>query len=562
MGVSECEDLFPSIVSHQPRLMRLPGEPKYEQEFIDPYNHCTVNRKIPHLKGKLCVGCFEDWLLLADEFTKEIFFLHRTLDPKLKVHLPSLCVEYFKCLRGCVVSSSPLSRECLVTFVGNGEFLRGENIILYCRPKRDARWTKLSLSIHSEAFHEFTGQVVRFKGKIYALHGIPIAYRVVVINEDSLLKGHCTWTVVLLPITNHCKHHLVVSCDDMFLVSVTDRFQRQGFPASCIVHRVEISYHTWKRVESIGGCAFFLGRMQSSALPPSQEGAECDCIYIANTYFKKGIYKICLQDQTVSLSFLMKWPERRSQLFWLMPIRVHHSWRRKHEIFSFTHPIGTDKSDTTHVQEEEKKEEKCKVDISRQWADMPIELVELLLPRLYLIDCLRLPSVCKAWNTLANLIQDAKVYPWFLRTTNDKSCLWNLFDPVYRKECSIDMKWLGFSQDISFQFSKDGWVLVLKEDKYLFLINPFTRECIGLPEKDRRKSFAMSFSSSPTNLDCIVLVISYVGRHLLEISTWRPGEDEWDNIYFNYLYNFLVPFNPVFIGGEFYCFCRKGKLLV
>ncbi|KAJ1703688.1 hypothetical protein LUZ63_003467 [Rhynchospora breviuscula] len=348
----------------------------------------------------------------------------------------------------------------------------------------------------------------------------------------------------------------------MFLVSVADSIERKGFPASCIVHRVEISNHTWKLVESIGGCVFFLAPMQSSALPPAQEGAECDCIYIVNICFMKGIYKICLQDQTVSLSFLLKWPERWSQLFWLMPIRVYHSWRRKHDIFSFTHPIGTDKSDAAHVQEEKKKEEKCKVDISRPWADMPIELVQLLLPRLYLIDCLRLPSVCKAWNTLTNLIQDAKVYPWFLCTTNDKSFLWNLFDPVYGKEYSIDMKWLDFTRDISFQFSKDGWVLVLKEDKYLFLINPFTRECIGLPEKDCRKSFAMSFSSSPTNLDCIVLVISYVRRQILEISTWRPGEDEWDNFYFDYLYGFLVPFNPVFIGGEFYCFCRKGKLLV
>ncbi|KAJ1703692.1 hypothetical protein LUZ63_003471 [Rhynchospora breviuscula] len=352
----------------------------------------------------------------------------------------------------------------------------------------------------------------------------------------------------------------------MFLVSVANSNEGQGFPASCTIHHVELSDYTWKHVESIGGCVFFLGGTQSSVLSPSQAGAQHDCIYIANQYYGEGIYKICMQDQTVSLSLLLKWPGRwRSQLCWLMPTRVYHSRTRKRDTYSLTHAIGTDKSDATHVHEEEKKEEKCKVDIARPWADMPIELVELLLRRLYLMDCLRLPSVCKAWNSLSNLIQSSKVHPWFMYTTNDKSCLWRLFDPVYGKEYSIDMTWLGFSQyqDISFQYSKDGWLLVLKEGKYLFLINPLTRECIDLPEKDHYCRFVgMSFSSSPTNSDCVVLVVSSYERYFLEISTWRPGEDEWSNMRFYYRFCCPVPGNPVFTGGKFYYYPFRGKLSV
>ncbi|KAJ1691881.1 hypothetical protein LUZ63_016036 [Rhynchospora breviuscula] len=560
MEVGECEDLFPSIVSHQPSLMQLHGKID-KQEFMDPYNHIMVERKIPQLKGKLCLGCFEDWLLLADELTKETFFLHRTLDPKLKVLLPPLRGESFDHLGSCIVSSSPTSHRCVVTFVG-----RGRDVILYCRPKMNVSWTKVQVPIDPQGYHSFTGQAVRFKGKIYILHGSILTERVVVINEDSLLNGDCSWTIIQMPNRISGWYHLVVSGHDMFLVLVATSTLHLGAPTACTIHRLRTSDRTWMCVKSIGGSVFFLGGIQSSALPASQAGTQRDCIYVLNQNYGllhgEGVYKISMQDQAVSLSLYLKRPRNWiCKLCWLMPTRVNQSMKSKRETLSFIHSIGTDKSNGTHVHKEKNKIEKCKTDISRAWADVPIELVEPLLSRLNLADSLRLSSICKAWNSVSNLIQDTNVYPWLMYFAND-SCLWRLFDPVFGKEYSIDMKWLGFRKNLTFHYSKDGWVLASKENKHLFLINPIKGEFICLPDLDHSRSTAMSFSSSPVNLDCMVFVVWLTDFQVLEISTWSPGEEEWSKMSFDNESGLYVPCNPVFTRGEFYCYRPNGELLV
>ncbi|KAJ4789857.1 F-box protein family-like [Rhynchospora pubera] len=465
MEVGKCEDFFPSIVSHQPWLMQLHGKTD-KQEFMDPYNHSTVEKKIPLLIGKLCLGCFEDWLLLVDESTKATFFLHRSLDPKLKVCLPPLRGESFERLGSCVVSASPTSHKCVVTFVG-----RGRDVILYCRPKTSVSWAKAELLIDPQGYHSFTGQVVRFKGKIYALHGSIQSDLVVVINEDSLLNGDCSWTLIEMPNRTSGWYHLVVSGHDMFLVLVATSTLHLGAPTACTIHRLRTSDQTWMHVKSISGSVFFLGGIQSAALPASQAGTQRDCIYVVNQncglLHGEGVYKICMQDKAVSLSLYLKRPRSWiCKLCWLMPTRVNQSMKSKRETLSFIHSIGTDKSNGTHVNKEKKKIENCKLDISRAWADMPIELVELLLPRLNLADSLRLSSICKAWNSVSNLIQDTNLYPWLMYSAND-SCLWRLFDPVFGKEYNIDMKWLGFRRDLTFHYSK---VLknIVKNSKFLF----------------------------------------------------------------------------------------------
>ncbi|KAJ4789858.1 F-box protein family-like [Rhynchospora pubera] len=72
----------------------------------------------------------------------------------------------------------------------------------------------------------------------------------------------------------------------------------------------------------------------------------------------------------------------------------------------------------------------------------------------------------------------------------------------------------------------------------------------------------MSFSSSPTNLDCVVFVVWLTDFQVLEISTWSPGEDEWSKMSFDNELGLYVPCNPVFTRGEFYCYRPNGELLV
>ncbi|KAJ1700482.1 hypothetical protein LUZ63_000261 [Rhynchospora breviuscula] len=562
MVVSECEDMFNLSVGNEPLLIQLHGK-KHKQEFMNPYNHCNEERKIPQLEGKLCLGCFGEWLLLADELTKETYFLHINLDPNHTVRLPSLRGRSFEYLGSCVVSASPTSRRCMVTFVG-----RKRNVILYCRPNMDAKWTKVSLPIGLDHEYRFTGQVVRCKGKIYALRGcgITLAVQVVVINESSLLMGDITWTIIKVPhaIDGCLWRHLVVSGEDIFLVSVAISRYR-GIPTYYTIHLLETSDLSWKRVKGIGGCVFFLGGIHSAALPATQAGTQRDCIFVVNLKYgvspSEGIYRICMRDQTISLSLLLNRPKHKTwyKLCWVLPTR---SWRDKHRTLSLSHSIGTNKGYSTYFHKEEEREECCKIDASRPWADLPIELVQLLLPRLYLVDCLRLASICKAWNSLSNPMPKAQVYPWLMYTENDR-CLWRLFDPIFRKEYSIDMKWFGFSEDLTFHYSKDGWVLGSKEDGSLFLINPLTREYASLPNLNAScRLKLLAFSSAPTSPDCVVVISEIINSgSILEISTWSPGEEHWSTVSFpDELGN--LPCKPVFSRGEFYWYRIGGELLV
>ncbi|KAJ4745128.1 F-box protein family-like [Rhynchospora pubera] len=218
---------------------------------------------------------------------------------------------------------------------------------------------------------------------------------------------------------------------------------------------------------------------------------------------------------------------------------------------------------STSIHKEEKNKERCKIDNSRTWTDMPIELMQLLVPRLCLVDCVRLASLCKAWNSLSNLIQDAMVNPWLIYCENESST-WKIFDPVCGKEYSIDMKWLGFSENLTFLYSKDGWVLASKEDNSLFLINSLRRECvISLPKLNTCCRFKpLAFSSAPTSPDCVVVIAEFEGEHIAEVSTWSPGEEQWSTTSFQDEIGYNVLCNPVFTRGEFYWYSNGGELLV
>ncbi|KAJ4761119.1 F-box protein family-like [Rhynchospora pubera] len=329
--------MFPLNFRYQPWLMQLHGRKKHKQNFMNPYNDCIEQKKIRQFKGKLCLGCFGEWLLLADESTKEIYFLHLTLKVNHTVRLPSLLGRSFEHLGCCVVSDSPTSLECMVTFVGTRN-----NDIFYCRPNMDAKWINVSLPIDLEQNSYFTGQVIRCKGKMYALQYSHIidALQIIVINESSLLMDDSTWTIINMPQTiDDCNWHcLVVSGDDIFIVLVSIS-PYLGNPTNYTIHLLETSDLSWKPVKNIGGFVFFLSGIQNAALPASLAGLQHDCIFIARVK-SEGIYRICMQDQTISLTSPLNWPKLKiwHKLFWVMPTRP-----RKHRSLNLSYCTGTNK---------------------------------------------------------------------------------------------------------------------------------------------------------------------------------------------------------------------------
>ncbi|KAJ4808487.1 F-box protein family-like [Rhynchospora pubera] len=200
---------------------------------------------------------------------------------------------------------------------------------------------------------------------------------------------------------------------------------------------------------------------------------------------------------------------------------------------------------------------------SRQWDELPIELVELLFPRLSLVDCLRLPSVCKGWSKTSSFFWKGRVCPWLMHLPNLKYRSCKFFDPC-KEYTQKSNAVLGAHDHLSLHFSKDGWVVITEGKKSVFLLNPFTSQVINLPLLPLKDYFfdGISFTSVPTSPDFVVYGFFFqICGEFFEISSWRPGEEEWSVLQFWQ----SIPFfpssnNPVLLRGEFYCLGRKGEL--
>lgn len=143
---------------------------------------------------------------------------------------------------------------------------------------------------------------------------------------------------------------------------------------------------------------------------------------------------------------------------------------------------------------------------SRPWCDLPIELVEFFVSKLSLVCHLRIPAVCKKWSIITNAIQAAKVWPWLMHSpTANGSGICKFFDPLDGKDYTLEIEALLSKERQTFRFSKDGWVIILEGDDFLFMLNPFMQEVVNLPMLDDSYNFnGISFSLLPTSQDCIV----------------------------------------------------------
>lgn len=48
------------------------------------------------------------------------------------------------------------------------------------------------------------------------------------------------------------------------------------------------------------------------------------------------------------------------------------------------------------------------------WSSLPVDLVELLVPKLSFVDYYHIRAVCKGWSFISKPIQHAKVHPMLM----------------------------------------------------------------------------------------------------------------------------------------------------
>ncbi|KAL3726972.1 hypothetical protein ACJRO7_031816 [Eucalyptus globulus] len=171
--------------------------------------------------------------------------------------------------------------------------------------------------------------------------------------------------------------------------------------------------------------------------------------------------------------------------------------------------------------------------MTRNWAELPQELLQLCSQRLCLKNLSAFRAVCRSWQSAA--VKERSNVPW-LMLTDKKGMPWHEFfclscQQVHRK-LSPEVMANGY-------FSSRGWVLMTsREGEFHMLKNPMSHysHIIKLPNPNKFLNikalplfdveFVRKFvlSDSPTaSPDYKVMVINDTGQ----LGLWKPGEVEW-----------------------------------
>ncbi|KAF3330109.1 F-box/kelch-repeat protein [Carex littledalei] len=300
-------------------LIRASGSDKETQTLINPLNGSIEERKIPEMEGQMCLAHFEEWLFLVSDVTDDCFLLN--IYSLKKISLPSIDEESFQSLGLCTLTSSPTSPDCIIIFFGEED-----NFLFFCHPG-DKEWTELPVDL--DVTHVKT--MLKYKEKLYVV----LLNSIEIIDIASLSTGVGTTHVKTISMDKP-EHffsfgigrlgNLVESCGDIFFV-------RTCFPGptqtviDLDIFKFEETKTDWERVESIGDCAFFLDSHGKGGQSFHAQDARVDwnCVYqMLSCYDGKRLYKICLDNQTLSFKLLSE-EAIQGQYYgffnWLLPMR-------------------------------------------------------------------------------------------------------------------------------------------------------------------------------------------------------------------------------------------------
>ncbi|XP_059635676.1 F-box protein At4g00893-like [Cornus florida] len=199
----------------------------------------------------------------------------------------------------------------------------------------------------------------------------------------------------------------------------------------------------------------------------------------------------------------------------------------------------------------------------RSWADLPQELLEQIMTRLSFTDQIRFRATCKELKSVARTLPMDQL-PWLVSYDNDEDnggsytlCPpSNIYTYTFRIEPE-DPAYMIFNP-IKVCASNFGWLLLYEfPHKLLFFFNPFKNEVIELPPLEVQHCEVASFSSPPTQPDCIIFVLDNSCSDT-KITICPLKDKKWT------MYEFDTHFHPVenvvYFKRSFYCAEINGAL--
>ncbi|CAL4947485.1 unnamed protein product [Urochloa decumbens] len=494
-------------IGSRPLLIRFNGDD--QPTIMDPFDGSfrEVTLQLDALQGKQCLDCFQgEWLLMFDGGTKECFLV--SLVSLSRISLPPLLTP-LENIYMCALSS-PTLPDCTIMFIserikygggggGDGDE-EEERYLVYCRPG-DEEWWELDDETDG-TYHAIFDKIVGSQGTMYVrtdMHTFVAVNAALSSSSDACIERRG----IPHPSTMRWsrKEYLVESDGDVFLV----QFYTHGFYNSEVVdidiHRLDTSGYVWEKVESIGDRTIFVSSSNCVVLSSaSRAGIQPGCVHLLHEDCSDGIrlYTIRLHDRTMSCSLL---PGFSDSMYWVVPSSFKEGLRENLTILSSQFNNKT----------------KLNEDMGQAlapWSTLPVEMVEELVPRISLIDYLNVRGVCKGWNLISKPIQYGKrypIYPMLMSICSSSVGMFKLFDPIVEKEYTMKNNSLVPCKDY-FQmplFTKDGRVLVIRGDKYMYAANPITGDVVELPEIPLlgEQFDGISFSSPPNSPNCIVCSI-------------------------------------------------------
>ncbi|XP_012092495.1 F-box/kelch-repeat protein At1g57790 [Jatropha curcas] len=173
---------------------------------------------------------------------------------------------------------------------------------------------------------------------------------------------------------------------------------------------------------------------------------------------------------------------------------------------------------------------------TRQWSDLPHELLAKIASLLGIIDLLSFRGVCKDWKSASNTasaeIESISRQPGFLLYGETHPCVL-LTESGKRYKINIP-ELNDNSRTTTCIASQGGWLLILtQENSAVYFFCPFSRSRIDLPNLPpdlNLSNYGASFTSPPTSKDCVVSFICQEKDSLdFELYILSRGDKGWKN---------------------------------
>ncbi|KAI3939926.1 hypothetical protein MKW98_029702 [Papaver atlanticum] len=545
-----------------------------------------------------------------------------------------------------VLSSSPPSTTSNPDHEGSMVFLhfkrvdqKGDdepcNILVFCRPG-DKQWRTKALNVSYYSNNDYDAAILEciesllcFRGKLYAffcenwvieIQILKLWQNVVVDRKTQYIRSFKVKDADFPVLVGEGDQdsegmdYWVESGNEIFRVHFKCNSRSYRRVTSMHILKLDFSSLSWVLLKSLDDHVLFLCISMDTGLSRKCYSTSSACCSAADMGLERGcLFYTLLEDQTLHIFELedsgttailpcLKLPTPWFLPTWIMmPTTVNrHVDGRRRRISNFM--LSQSAADT--IINDGRQENMSRIncyrgelqDLKPEGFPNDFDSIEAIAKFLHPVDYINFRLVCKEYSMIlpalnrksTSIRATATTYlsPWLILLFEDgEQAFCNAIDPMhnnnkYRMKVSDE-----FPVGATIRYSKDGWLLMSIGKKTVFCYNPFTKPMIRLPDlPDDYVLGGMSFSSTPTSRNCVVIAITnwcpwsdVSGEAKISfllcdlhrsLSDWTPHSSTYKydtrthDHYMQAKRRDFMPCinNPVFYNGAFYCLDYNGLL--